>query len=100
MRDLEPGQPWHLDVEEENVRPFGFKCAQRDDTVFGFGDDLELGPKLCELVTQLLAEDLFILGDDRPWTVLRCRHAVIAALQLNARAMRIRCPVLPCRRKA
>ena len=48
LRDFEPGQAGHLDVEEQDVRRVHGERPQRLDAVLGLGADDELRPELRE----------------------------------------------------
>ena len=53
-RDLDPRQPRHLDVEEEDVGRVLVERTQRLDAVLDRGADQQLGPQLGECVAQAL----------------------------------------------
>ena len=63
-RDLEAGQPRHLDVEEHDVRLQAVDGRQRLDAVAGLADDLDAAD-LAEQVAQLVARELLVVHEDR-----------------------------------
>src|SRR5436190_1313117 len=69
LGDFEPGQPRHVDVEEQDVRRMLLERLEGGDAVSGLGDHRELGPERSEELGELFAQQRLVLGDDgaRGW---------------------------------
>ena len=64
-RHLEPGQPRHLDIEEDHVRRQRFRQRDRLEPVGRLVDNLDV-VELPELKRQLAAGRLLVVGDQDP----------------------------------
>ena len=80
LRDLEPAQLRHADVEQRDGRVQLFDRAQRGVAVADFGGDAELGPELGERLAQLAPQQRLVVGDDGG----RRRHAAGAGIETAA----------------
>ena len=61
-RDLEAGQARHLDVQKDEVGLGALDRRQRLEAVARLADDFDI-VQVLELVTQLLAGELFVVDD-------------------------------------
>ena len=62
-RDLEAGQPGHLDVEEHQVRLQAIDGLERLHAVARLADDFD-APDLAEEIAQLIARQLLVVDED------------------------------------
>jgi len=64
LRNVQARQQRHLDVEEQDVGSVPLDQIQRFDTGASFADDTQCRPELAQVLTQLVAQQRFVFGQN------------------------------------
>ena len=70
-RDVETGEPWHLDIQEGDRWCVLLDCMQGGDAVGRARDDLQARPEGAEVIHELVGEHRLVFRDDSGRGVLR-----------------------------